>query len=132
MGEVGNNIDTRHVQHLSSMTFPTNTAEEAWRQSISPLYYCSNQGRTWGVISGRLLTRTVSATGYEMVKMHGRKHSVSRLIAMALLPQPPSDEHRKVDHVSRNKADRRLANLLALGHMRHAGTEQGVRGGQDR
>lgn len=90
-------------------------------------YWAAHDGRIWSDYWNKWMKPGMgSNSGYAQINLTTesgpRRFSVHRLVAMAWLGEPPSDDHR-VNHKNGNKHDNRVDNLEWVTHgenMRHA------------
>lgn len=82
-----------------------------------PFYQVSNTGKVKMLNKGVWENRPAhNSNGYLVVRIKNRRgewHNVAvhRLVAMAFVPKPPSDEKLEVNHIDENKANNRADNL---------------------
>lgn len=84
---------------------------EIWKDipNTDGKYQISNYGNVKRKSNGRLLKPYYSKTGYLMVHLPKKRARVHRLVADAFILN--INEYPQVDHINRDKADNRKANL---------------------
>jgi hypothetical protein len=85
---------------------------EEWKPILDyPDYEVSNLGNVKGK---RLLSLTKDKDGYYIVKIKKKRIRVSRLVAMAFIPNPTNLPI--VDHIDRNRTNNVVTNLRWVNH----------------
>lgn len=92
-------------------------------KSLARSVRCGPSASGFRLIPGLILSPFIcKQTGYWQVAIHKKKMNVHRLVALAFLGDPPTQEHQ-VNHINGIRTDSRLANLewvTASENIRHA------------
>lgn len=113
---------------------------EEWRpvKGHEGRYSISNKGRVMSHINRiyykSLLRHKVTAAGYIFVHLSTGKEAprmqcvgVSRLVAMAFIPNPDPNYFTEVDHIDNNKANNNVENLQWISHDSNVRKSQGYK-----
>lgn len=74
-------------------------------------YLITNDGKVYSLKTHKYLKNMLNLYGYYTVEANNKRCRVSRLVALAYLPPPPSTEHKQVYHLNGNKLDNHYTNL---------------------
>ena len=85
--------------------------DEIWKEieGFEGEYAISSKGRVRNLENGRLLGGHYNNTGYRLVKLKGKWHTVHRLVALAFIPNP--QKLPQVNHIDEDKLNNDVKNL---------------------
>ena len=72
-------------------------------------YKVSNRGRVYSIKRDKVLTQSISTSGYVRVSLDTIGYSVHRLVSTAFIPNP--DNKPFVNHIDGNKKNNYVTNL---------------------
>ena len=90
-------------------------------RNIHEAYAVTDDGRVWSNKTNKWLKPAPSSNGYKNVRLHGKTHSIHRLVAMAFCDN--SEGKGCVNHIDGNKHNNHADNLewvTASENMSHA------------
>lgn len=91
------------------------------QQDIDEAYAVTDDGRVWSNKTNKWLRYGTSSNGYRNVRLHGKVHSIHRLVAKAFCSNPDCKPY--VNHIDGNKTNNNADNLewvTASENSRHA------------
>lgn len=74
-------------------------------------YLITEIGNVYSLKTRKYLKLLLSIDGYYKVEINNKRCRVSRLVAFAFLPLPPSIDHKEICHINGNKLDNHYKNL---------------------
>jgi len=84
-------------------------------------YAVTDDGRVWSYKTNKWLSQANTGNGYKSVRLHGKSHSVHRLVAKAFCDNPKDKGY--VNHLDGDKHNNHVDNLEWVTHsenMKHA------------
>jgi hypothetical protein len=83
-------------------------------RKIDEAYAVTDDGRVWSYKTSQWLKPATTSRGYPCVRLHGKTHSVHRLVAAAFCNN--ADNKDCVNHINGDKSDNRAENLEWVTH----------------
>jgi hypothetical protein len=74
-------------------------------------YLVTEDGNVYSLKTHKYLKKRISLDGYYTVEANSKRCRVSRLVAFAYLPVPPTSNYKEVLHINGNKLDNHYTNL---------------------
>ena len=100
------------------MSHSQDIINECWRSIDGTInYQVSNTGKVRNVSSGlELSDRSYNGEGYAIVRLRINSQlkscKIHQLVANCFIPKPESDERLEVDHISQDKTNNNVSNLM--------------------
>ena len=78
-------------------------------RKIDEAYAITDDGRVWSYKTNKWLSQANTSNGYKSVRLHGKSHSVHRLVAQAFCDNP--EDKCYVNHLDGDKHNNHVDNL---------------------